>query len=107
MAVIEPVNTQQVLQMGGHVEKVQQTLQHLAVTTAEQLDAERAFLDELKRTEVQDTDQTNEVHPANPDAGGKRRRLRIRRVATEKEKVAEAPTVSEEPYHGQRINLLI
>ena len=107
MATIEPVNTQQVLQMGGHVEKIQQTLQHLQTTVAEQLEAERSFLDEMKKTEVQDMDATNEVHPSNPEAKGKRRRLKIRKIAPKSEKVAESPSSDEEPHHGQHINLVI
>lgn len=108
VSTIEPVNTQQILQMGGHVEKIQQTLQHLQMTTAEQLDAERSQLDEMKRTEVQDADQTAEGHGVNPDAKGSRRRLRIRKVvATDAEKVVATPSSKEEPYHGQRINLVI
>lgn len=101
------VNTQQVLNMGTQVEKLQHIMQHLPTTTAEQLEAERARLDELKREEVQDVDQTNETHVVNPDAEGNRQRQARRPPpeASATEKPSES--IQELPYHGQQINLIV
>ncbi len=111
MPIVEPVNTQQIIQMASHVEKVQQTMQHQPTVTAEQLESERSYLDELKRVEVQDLEQTNESNQTNPDGASSRRRLRIRRARTTPEPEQTAGGVpessSEEPYHGQQINLIV
>jgi len=48
-----PVNTQQVLQMGSHTEKLQHTMQNLPTVVAQQADKERQLADELKRVQVQ------------------------------------------------------
>ena len=47
-----PVNTQQVLQMGSHTEKLQHTMQNLPTVVAQQVDKERQLADELKRVQV-------------------------------------------------------
>jgi len=58
MSIIEPVNLQQGLQMSSAVEKVQaQQVQHLA--TDQLRDEDRAVRDELKRTEVQDPEESS------------------------------------------------
>ena len=48
------VNTQQIMQMGTHTEKLQHTIQSLPNVTAQQANAVREITDEIKRTEVQD-----------------------------------------------------
>ena len=58
MPTTPPVNTQQVLQMGTHAEKVQQTIQSLPNVTAQQLNKEREVSDELRRTQVQELSST-------------------------------------------------
>ena len=123
MATVE-LNTQQVLNMGSQVEKLQHRLQHLPTTTADQLEAERANLDEKKRLEVQDVDQSNEGHPVNPDSKGQGQRERKDETedetdaGTEAEIQAKSETpkaegscspeiVKEQPYHGRQINLIV
>jgi hypothetical protein len=80
MPVIQPTNLQQVLQMSSAVEKVQtQQVQHLAADQIQ--DQERDLLDEVKRTELQDPEETNPTEPIHPDESGRRRRLRIKKSA--------------------------
>lgn len=104
------VNTQQILNMGSQVEKLQHRMQHLPTTTADQLEAERAKLDEMKRVEIQDVEQTNEDHPVNPDAGGNNPRLpKNRKSPAETPEVAEnaSEPIKELPHHGHQINLIV
>ena len=58
MPTTPPVNTQQVLQMGTHTEKVQQTIQSIPNVSAQQLNKEREVSDELKRSQVQELSDT-------------------------------------------------
>ena len=53
MPTTPPVNTQQVLQMGTHTEKLQHTMQTQPTVVAQQVDKERQLADELKRRQVQ------------------------------------------------------
>ena len=57
MPTTPPVNTQQVLQMGTHTEKLQHTMQTQPTVVSQQVDKERQLADELKRRQVQDMDQ--------------------------------------------------
>ena len=43
------VNTQQILQMGSHTEKLQQTLQNLPNVVGQQVDKERELEEKLKK----------------------------------------------------------
>ena len=78
MATIEPVNTQQVLQMGSHTEKLQQTMQQQPGVLAQQLEEEHIKLAELQGAEVQDPENTNPGQPSDPDGKGQKGRLRNR-----------------------------
>ena len=77
MPIIEIINTQQTLQMGTHAEKLQQTMQHLPSTTAQQIRDEQVTVNELKQVEVQDPEQTEASGPTNPE-GKRRREVRLR-----------------------------
>ncbi len=80
MPVIETVNIQQVLQMSSAVEKVlAQQVQHLA--TDQLRNEDRAALDELKRTEVQDPEKPHPSDPTDPESQARRQRLRIKKTA--------------------------
>ncbi|MBI5427005.1 MAG: hypothetical protein HZA02_01860 [Nitrospinae bacterium] len=110
MPVIDPVNTQQVIQMGTHVEKLQQTMQHLPTTTALQLDQERITLDEMKRSEVQDADGSNQTQPIDDEGRKRRGRLRFRRQPAEPEEGAQPPTEGAPktlPHEGRQIDLVV
>ena len=68
MPTTEIVNTQQTLQMGTHAEKLQQTMQQLPSTTAQQIQEEQVAVNELKQIEVQDPEKTEAADSTNPEA---------------------------------------
>jgi len=109
MPVIEPVHTQLVLQMSSAVEKVQaQLVQHLA--TDQLRNEDRAALDELKRTEVQDPEETNPSDPTDPDEQARRQRLRIKKdaqPADEMEEGAEPNLSIAEGTQGSKLDIVI
>ena len=96
-----PVNMQQVLQMGTHTEKLQQTIQALPNVTAQQLDKEREQNDELKRLQVQDMDPSYFIEETDPKTSGKKR-VRIRKKdQTDDENANSEPPLPEDPYRGE------
>jgi hypothetical protein len=106
MPTTETVNTQQVLQMGSHTEKLQQTLQNQPLTTAHQLNEERKKKDEVKRTEVQDMEDM--LPPESIHRDGRRRGLRMRNKETEEdEESADSGIASAEEPQGKNINLKV
>lgn len=110
MPVIDPVNTQQVIQMGTHVEKLQQTIQHLPTTTALQLDQERITLDEMKRSEVQDADASNQTQPINDEGRNRRGRLRFRKPPAKPEEGSPTPAEGAPktlPHEGRQVDLVV
>ncbi len=68
MATTVPINTQQVLHMGHIVEKMQDVAQHLPAVTHQQLEEERIEEDEIRRTEIQDLDESSPVNPFDADS---------------------------------------
>ena len=76
MPTTPPVNMQQILQMGTHTEKLQQTIQALPNVTAQQVDKEREKNDELKRLQVQDMDPSYFVEETDPKTR-KKKRIRV------------------------------
>jgi len=109
MPVIGPINTQQVLQMSSAVEKVHaQLVQHLA--TDQLRDEDRAKLDELKRTEVQDAEESNPSEPTDPESRARRRRLRIKKTAQpsdEKEEGVESDLSIAKGSQGSNLDIVI
>lgn len=111
MPTIEPANTQQVIQMGSHVERLQQSIQLQSTVTAQQLDQERIIATELKNAEIQDPEYSNEPNPANPDGRGLRGRLRTRGKKQVKPMTPETP--QEQPPQfierglGAKINIVV
>ena len=73
MPTTPQVNTQQVLQMGTHTEKVQQTTQSVGNVTAQQLNKEREVVDEMKRNQVHETNITYFVEETDPQTRAKKR----------------------------------
>ncbi len=109
MPTIQPVNTQQVLQMGTAVEKIQQTAQQLPATTAQQLTEEQFALDEMKREEVLDSEETNASEESDPE--GKNRQGRLRRKTKRKsnpdtDTALSASETLAETDQGKQIDLL-
>ena len=110
MPTIEPANTQQVIQMGSHVEKVQQTIQQQQGVLTQQLESENLAADDQKRNQVQETEDAYQADGSNADEKGKQGRLRSRAkkkavAEAEEEIVEEPPSAIAEKYHGGRINL--
>lgn len=100
-----PVNTQQVLQMGTHTEKLQQTLQTLPNVTAQQVDKERQKEDELKRIQVQDMDPSYLIEETDAKTRGKKR-VRVRKKSpSPDEDPSPEPPLPEDPYRG-KINIV-
>ena len=107
MPTTPPVNTQQVLQMGTHTEKVQQTIQSLPNVTAQQLNKEREVSDELKRSQVLELSNTYFIEEIDPKTGAKKR---VRVIKKKKEGHASESSESDknihsESYHGGSINI--
>ena len=101
------VNTQQVLQMGTHTEKVQQTIQSLPNIKAQQLNKEREVSDELKRSQVQELNNTYFIEEIDPKTGAKKR-VRVIKKKKEKQDSDRSETnknIPSESYHGGSINI--
>ena len=101
-----PVNTQQVLQMGSHTEKLQQTMQNLPTVVAQQVDKERQLADELKRRQVQDMDPAHFLEETDPHTKAKKRvRVRKKNRSNTDDDSLEPP-LPEDPYRG-KINIVV
>ncbi len=101
-----PVNTQQVLQMGTHTEKLQHTMQTQPTVVAQQVDKERQLADELKRRQVQDMDPAHFLEETDPHTKAKKR-VRVRkknRSITDDDSLE--PPLPEDPYRG-KINIVV
>jgi hypothetical protein len=109
MPTIQLVNTQQVIQMGTHVEKVQQTLQQQQGISAQQLQLDQTEADDAKRHQVKEPEETHQSGTTNADAKGKKGRLRSKAKTSsselEEEGVEEPLPIVIENHHGGRINL--
>ena len=113
MPTTEIVNTQQTLQMGTHAEKLQQTMQHLPSTTAQQIQKEQVAVNELKQIEVQDPEETEAADSTNPEAK-RRREIRLRNKLKQNndlEKLLPNSTQDNvfkgDSHQGQNINLTV
>jgi uncharacterized protein YkwD len=113
MPTIEIVNTQQTLQMGTHAEKLQQTMQQLPSTTAQQIQEEQVAVNELKQIEVQDPEKIEATDSTNPEAK-RRREIRLRNKLKQNndlEKLLPNSTQDNvfkgDSHQGQNINLTV
>ena len=102
MPIIDPVNTQQVLQMGPQAEKLQQAVQNQPLLTAQQLEEDRLKAEEQKRTEIQDPD---EMSSSTETDSNKRRRRKLKRK--EEAENDESKTPPPESSTGQRLNVSV
>jgi len=101
------VNTQQVLQMGTHTEKLQQTIQSLPNVTAQQTNKEREVTDEMKLTEVQDPENAYFIEETDPETGAKKR-VRVLRGKIDAEEALESEEILPlEGSYGGKINILV
>jgi hypothetical protein len=113
MPTTEIVNTQQTLQMGTHAEKLQQTMQQLPSTTAQQIQEEQVAVNELKQIEVQDPEKIDATDSTNPEAK-RRREIRLRNKLKQNndlEKLLPNSTQDNvfkgDSHQGQNINLTV
>ena len=113
MPTTEIVNTQQTLQMGTHAEKLQQTIQQLPSTTAQQIQEEQVAVNELKQIEIQDPDKTEPADSANPEAK-RRREIRLLNKSKQNDDLENPLSnstqdnfVKGDPHQGQNINLTV
>jgi hypothetical protein len=106
MPTTPQVNTQQVLQMSTHTEKLQQTIQSLPNVTAQQANTEREVTDEMKRTEVQDPENTYFIEETDPETGAKKRIRVLKKKAIPEEEPLESEEIFPlEGNHGGKINI--
>lgn len=107
MPTTPQVNTQQVLQMGTHTEKVQQTIQSLPNVTAQQLNNEREALDELRRAQVKELDNIYFIEEIDPKTGRKKRVqvLNKKKAVQDSEKSEPDYNFPPEIHHGGSINI--
>jgi hypothetical protein len=96
--------------MSSHVEKIQQSQQQVHHNIGQHLDEERAKLDEMKRSEIQDMDEANQTDPTDPEGGPKRKQVRARKKKLsdeEKDTAAETQAKSNDGIHGSKIDVVI
>ena len=106
MTTTPQVNTQQILQMGTYIEKLQQTIQSLPNVNAQQANAEREVTDEMNRTEVQDIENTYFVEETDPKTGAKKRVRILKKKAIPEEELLESEEISPlEGNYGGKINI--
>ena len=106
MPTTPPVNTQQVLQMGTHTEKLQHTMQTQPTVVAQQVDKERQLADELKRRQVQDMEPAHFLEEIDPHTKAKKRvRVRKKNRSNTDDDSLEPP-LPEDPYRG-KINIVV
>ena len=113
MPTTEIVNTQQTLQMGTHAEKLQQTMQQLPSTTAQQIQEEQLAVNELKQIEVQDPEKIEATDSTNPEAK-RRREIRLRNKSKQNNDLEKPLSIAtqenvfkDDSHQGQNINLTV
>jgi hypothetical protein len=106
MPTTPQVNTQQVIQMVTHTEKLQHIIQTLPNVNAQQANTERAVTDEMKRTEVQGLENAYFIDEIEPETEAKKRVRVFRKKTTSEEELLESEkTLPPEVYHGGKINI--
>ncbi len=108
MSTVPPVNIQQVLQMGTHAEKLQQTMQQLPRTSADHLDQERKIADEQKRKSVQNAESGAASTATDPNGKGAGQRRKRKRNASQKDDTpAEESARRVRGNQGETIDVVI
>jgi hypothetical protein len=106
MPTTPQVNTQLVMQMGIHTDKMQHTIQALPDVTAQQANVEREVTDEMKRTEVQDLENAYFIEETDPETGSKKRvRVLRKKIIPEEELLESEENLLPEGNHGGKINI--
>jgi hypothetical protein len=110
MSITGTANTQQVIQMGAITDKLQHTLQHLPVTTGQQIQDEQTVQNDLKKFEIQDPENIEKPSSSNPE-GKKRREVRLRIKSIQDDNDEAIPNNVKDsiprgdPNQGQHINI--
>jgi hypothetical protein len=106
MPTTPQVNTQQVMQMGTHTEKLQNTIQTLPNVTAQQANAEQEVIDKMKRTQVQDLKIAYFIEKTDPKTGAKKRvRVLRKKTIPVEEQLESKETLPPEENNGRKINI--
>ena len=106
MPTTPQVNTQQVIQMVTHTEKLQHTIQTLPNVSAQQANSEREVTDEMKRTEVQDPENAYFIEETDPQTGAKKRvRVLRKKTIPEEEQLESEGILPPDRIHGGKINI--
>jgi hypothetical protein len=106
MPTTPQVNTQQVIQMVTHTEKLQHTIQTLPNVSAQQANSEREVTDEMKRTEVQDLENAYFIKQNDSETDAKKRvRVLRKKIIPEEEQLESEETLPPEVNHGGKINI--
>lgn len=111
MSSIAPTSIQQIQQMGTATEKLQHSLQNIPNAAGQQHKEERKVSDEVKRTTVQNAEESNQSNTINPD--GTRRKSADRKSkknpAEDDENVSSIKKEALAPRSGQgsKINLIV
>jgi hypothetical protein len=100
-----PVNMQQVLQMGTHTDKLQNTLQALPNVTVKQVDKEREKDDELKRRQVQNMNPSYLIEETDPKTSAKKRLRVCKNIQPIDKDNTNEPPLPEDTYRG-KINIV-
>jgi hypothetical protein len=110
MSITGTANTQQVIQMSAMTDKLQHTLQHLPVTTGQQIQDEQIDQNDLKKFEIQDPEYIEKPISSNPE-GKKRREVRLRIKSIQDDDNEAIPKIVKDsippgdPNQGQHINI--
>ena len=110
MPITGTANTQQVIQMSAMTDKLQHSLQHLPVTTGQQLQDEQIIQNDLKKFEIQDPENIEKASSSNPE-GKKRREVRLRIKSIQDDDNEAIPKIVKDsippgdPNQGQHINI--
>jgi len=110
MSITGTANTQQVIQMGAITDKLQHTLQHLPVTTGQQIQDEQKVQDDLKKIEIQDPENIEKANSSNSESKRRREvRLRIKLTQDNNDEVITENVKNNipkgDPNQGQHINI--
>jgi hypothetical protein len=111
MSGISPTNIQHILQVGTATEKLQHALQNIPHAAGQQHKEERKVSDEVKRTTVQSSEESNQSNTVNSD-GSRRNQAKNKNKnspAEDQDTSATAKGKNPAPEEGQgrNINLVV
>jgi hypothetical protein len=111
MSGISPINVQHIQQMGTATEKLQHSLQNIPHAANQEHKEERKTTDEMKRTTVQNAEQSNQSNTVNPDGTRRKKgdQKKKKGSADGEENISAQKTEASPPENGQgkTINLIV